>query len=268
MQVLHEFDGSAHSASFGWAVSELGDVDRDGVREAIVGEPFTDGGSTYVYSGRTGKLLYRFDGASGDYNGFSMADAGDANGDGVHDILIGSPGNDAGHVDLYSGKTGELLHRFVGAQTGDAFGWSVSSAGDVNRDGRTDVLIGASEAFSGAGPGYAQIYSGRSYALLRTLTGDTAGDQFGSGAGWTRDVNRDGVPDQIVGARDAGVGARGQVYVYSGKTGGRLLTIDASPHGDSLGSFFVAGIGDVNRDGTPDIYARPALPTRTSRRGR
>ena len=268
VQVLHEFDGSAHSASFGWAVSELGDVDRDGVREAIVGEPFTDGGSTYVYSGRTGKLLYRFDGASGDYNGFSMADAGDANGDGVHDILIGSPGNDAGHVDLYSGKTGELLHRFVGAQTGDAFGWSVSSAGDVNRDGRTDVLIGASEAFSGAGPGYAQIYSGRSYALLRTLTGDTAGDQFGSGAGWTRDVNRDGVPDQIVGARDAGVGARGQVYVYSGKTGGRLLTIDASPHGDSLGSFFVAGIGDVNRDGTPDIYARPALPTRTSRRGR
>src|ERR671937_887284 len=143
VQVLHEFDGSAHSASFGWAVSELGDVDRDGVREAIVGEPFTDGGSTYVYSGRTGKLLYRFDGASGDYNGFSMADAGDA--------------------------------------------------------------------------------------------------------------NRDGVPDQIFGARDAGVGARGQVYVYSGKTGGRLLTSDASPHGDSLGSFFVAGVGDVNRDGTPDI---------------
>src|SRR5919198_281708 len=173
-----------------------------------------------------------------------------------------------GHVDLYSGKTGELLHRFVGAQTGDAFGWSVSSAGDVNRDGRTDVLIGASEAFSAAGPGYAQIYSGRSYALLRKLTGDTAGDQFGSGAGWTRDVNRDGVPDQIVGARDAGVGARGQVYVYSGKTGGRLLTSDASPHGDSLGSFFVGGGGDVNRDGTPDIYARPALPTRTSRRGR
>src|SRR5919201_7026052 len=108
VQVLHEFDGSAHSASFGWAVSELGDVDRDGVREAIVGEPFTDGGSTYAYSGRTGKLLYCFDGASADYNGFSMADAGDANGDGVHDILIGSPGNDAGHVDLYSGKTGEL----------------------------------------------------------------------------------------------------------------------------------------------------------------
>jgi len=255
VQVLHEFDGTAHSSSFGWAVSELGDVDRDHVREAIVGEPFTNGGSTYVYSGRTGALLYRFDGAPGDLNGFSMADAGDVNGDRVHDILVGAPGNDAGHVDLYSGKTGALLHRFVGQHAGDTFGWSVSSAGDVDHDGRADILVGASQSMSGAGPGYAQIFSGRTYEPLRTLTGDSVGDQFGSAASWTRDVNRDGVPDQIIGARDAGAGARGQAYVYSGKTGARLLTIDASPHGDSFGSFFVAGVGDVNRDGTPDIYA-------------
>jgi hypothetical protein len=255
VQALQEFDGTTQSASFGWAVSELADVDGDHVKEAIVGEPFTGAGSTYVYSGRMGALLYRFDGASGDLNGFSMADAGDVNGDHVHDILVGAPGNDAGHVDLYSGETGVLLHRFTGEQAGDTFGWSVSSAGDVNHDGRAEVLIGASQSFNGAGPGYAQIYSGRSYGLLRTLTGDSLGDQFGSAASWTRDVNRDGVPDQIIGARDAGAGARGQAYVYSGKTGARLLTIDASPHGDSFGSFFVAGVGDVNRDGTPDIYA-------------
>jgi len=256
VQVLQEFDGTAGPGTdFGWAVSELGDVDGDHVEDAIVGEPFTDGGSTYVYSGRTGSLLYRFDGASGDYNGFSMADAGDVNDDRVHDILVGAPGNGAGHVDLYSGKTGELLHRFIGASAGDAFGWSVSSAGDVDRDHRADVLIGASQGFSGAGSGYASIYSGRTYELIRTLSGDRVGDQFGSGAASTRDVNRDHVPDQIVGARDAGDGARGQVYVYSGETGERLLTIDASSHGDSFGSFFVAGVGDVNRDGTPDIYA-------------
>ena len=255
VQVLQEFHGTAQSGSFGWAVSELGDVDGDHVKEAIVGEPFTGAGSTYVYSGRTGALLYRFDGASGDLNGFSMADAGDVNGDHVHDILVGAPGNDAGHVDLYSGETGVLLHRFTGEQAGDTFGWSVSSAGDVNHDGRADVLIGASQSFNGAGAGYAQIYSGRSYTLLRTLTGDSLGDQFGSAASWTRDLNRDGVPDQIIGARDAGAGARGEAYAYSGKTGARLLSIDASPHGDSFGSFFVAGVGDVNRDGTPDIYA-------------
>jgi FG-GAP repeat len=260
VRVLHEFDGTAGPGSyFGWAVSELGDVDGDHVDEAIVDEPFNgpDGatGSVFVYSGRDGHRLYRFDGVAGDWYGFAIADAGDVNGDHVHDILVGAPGNGAGHVDLYSGKTGELLHRFTGASVGDTFGWSVSSAGDVNGDHRADVLIGAPQALSGAGPGYASIYSGRTYELIRTVTGDAIGDQLGSGAGWTADVNRDRVPDQIVGARDAGAGDRGQVYVYSGKTGDRLLAIDASPNGDSLGSFFVAGVGDVNRDGTPDIYA-------------
>ena len=125
----------------------------------------------------------------------------------------------------------------------------------MNHDGRADVLIGASGYLAGTGTGYADIYSGRTYGLIRRLTGDASGDQFGSGAGWTRDVNRDGVADQIVGARNAGPGGRGRVYVYSGKSGARLFTIDAGPNGNSFGSFFVAGVGDVNRDGTPDIYA-------------
>ena len=259
VQVLYELDGASHSGSYGWAVSQLRDVNHDGATDFIVGEPF-DGpdfatGTTYVYSGRTGALLHRYDGEAGDWNGFAMADAGDTNGDGVHDFLVASPGNGAGHVDLYSGRTGGLLHRFTGSADGDTFGWSVSSAGDVNHDGRADVLIGASGYNAGTGTGYADLYSGRTYGLIRRLTGDATGDQFGSGAGWTRDVNRDGVADQIVGARNAGPGGRGRVYVYSGKSGARLFTIDAGPNGNSFGSFFVAGVSDVNRDGTPDIYA-------------
>jgi FG-GAP repeat protein len=261
VRVLQEFDsnGPAPAGSyFGWAVSELGDVDGDGVEEAIVGEPY-DGddaatGSTYVYSGRTGRPIYRFDGAPGDQLGFSMADAGDTNRDGVHDLLVGAPGNGPGHVDLYSGRTGALLHRFAGVSAGDAFGWSVSSAGDVDRDHHADVLIGAPQAFGAVGPGYATIYSGRTYEPIRTLAGDAVGDELGSGAGWSRDVDRDHVPDQIVGARDAGPGKRGRAYVYSGKTGERLFAIDASPQGGQLGSFFVAGVGDVNGDRTPDFY--------------
>jgi hypothetical protein len=261
VRVLQQFDsnGPAPAGSyFGWAVSELGDVDGDGVKDAIVGEPSngadTATGTTYVYSGRTGRLIYRFDGAAGDQNGFAMADAGDTNRDHVHDILVGSPGNGPGHVDLYSGKTGALLHSFTGASAGDAFGWSVSSAGDVDRDHHADVLIGAPQAFGAVGPGYATIYSGRSYEPIRTLTGDAVRNQFGSGAGWSRDVNHDHVADQIIGARNAGAGRRGQAYAYSGKTGARLFTIDASPQGGELGSFFVAGVGDVNGDRTPDFY--------------
>ena len=129
---------------------------------------------------------------------------------GVHDFLVGSPGGDpahAGHADLYSGKTGGLLHRFDGATAGDSFGWAVSSAGDVNHDGRPDIVVGAPQFWTGAGPGFAYIYSGRTYDLIRTLSGDVTGDQLGSGTGWTRDINHDGVPDQIIGARDAGEGA-------------------------------------------------------------
>ena len=261
VRVLHQFDGAGPPATayFGWAVSELRDVDGDHVTDAIVGEAYSGAdhgtGTTWVYSGRTGRLIYRFDGAPGDNNGFSIADAGDTNGDHVHDILVGSPGNGAGHVDLYSGRTGALLHRFEGTQAGDAFGWSVSSAGDVDGDHRADVLIGAPQAFGAVGPGYAVIYSGRTYQPIRTLTGDVVRDRLGSGAGWTRDVNHDGVSDQILGAAHAGSGRHGQAYVYSGRTGERLVTIDASPHGFNLGSFFVAGVGDVNRDGTPDVYA-------------
>jgi len=261
VHVLHQFDGAgpAGTAFFGWAVSELGDVDGDHVGEAIVGEPFNgpnnDSGSTYVFSGHTGRLLYRFDGAPGDWNGFAMADAGDTDGDGVDDILVGSPHNGRGHVDLYSGHTGLLLHRFKGAQAGDSFGWSVSSAGDVDHDGHADVLIGATQLIAGAGTGYAVIESGRTYRPIRKLDGEENGDQFGSGAGWTHDVDRDGIPDQIVGARDAGPGDRGRVYVFSGRTGAQLFAIDATRHGHDFGSFFVAGVGDVNGDGTPDLYA-------------
>jgi hypothetical protein len=255
VQVLHEFSGPAKSASYGWAGSPLRDVDRDGADELIVGEPFTDTGSAYVYSGRTGSLLYRVDGAAGDWTGFSMADAGDTNGDGTHDFLVGSPGNGSGHADLYSGRSGALLHRFAAGSDGDSFGWAVSSAGDVDRDGRPDVLIGASGYASGTGPGFAYLYSGRTYELIRTLAGSRDRDQFGSGVGWTRDVDRDGVADQIIGARNAGEGRRGTVSVYSGRTGTMLYTIDATPQGGQFGSFFVSGAGDVNRDGTPDIYA-------------
>jgi len=85
VQVLYELDGASHSGSYGWAVSQLRDVNHDGATDFIVGEPF-DGpdfatGTTYVYSGRTGALLHRYDGEAGDWNGFAMADAGDTNGD-------------------------------------------------------------------------------------------------------------------------------------------------------------------------------------------
>jgi hypothetical protein len=259
VRVLFQLEGETPGALYAWAVSELGETSVKHGADFIVGEPFNgpnfDRGSAYVHEGRTGRLIYRFDGADGDWLGFAIADAGDVNGDRGHDILVGAPGSGAGHVDLYSGRTGKLLHRFEGEHDGDFFGWAVSSAGDVDRDGRSDILIGAAAFLHPDRPGSAYVYSGRTYAPIRKLIGAVNGDMFGSGTGWTADVNHDGVPDQLVGARNAGEGQRGQVYMYSGKTGKRLFTVDASPAGAQFGSFFVAGIGDVNSDGTPDFYA-------------
>ena len=90
---------------------------------------------------------------------------------------------------------------------------------------------------------------------MRVLATGAIGDRFGAATDWTADVNGDHVPDQIVGAPDAGGGQAGAAYVFSGRNGRLLRTIAAGPSGGDLGWFFVAGVGDVNGDRVPDIYA-------------
>src|SRR4051812_20619033 len=140
VRVLYTIQGmtppnNCNTACFGWAGSELGDVDRDRTGDWITSEPFTPNGSTYVYSGRTGRELYRFDGAvAGASQGYAIADAGDVDRDHVTDILTTAPGDGPGHVYVYSGRTGRLIHDLVGENVGDFFGSAVASAGDVDRD--------------------------------------------------------------------------------------------------------------------------------------
>ena len=266
VKVLYTLQGTTppnncNTACFGWAGSELGDVDRDGAGEVITSEPFTTNGSTYVYSGRTGRPLYRFDGAvAGAAQGYAIADAGDVNGDHVTDILTTAPGDGAGHVYVYSGRTGQLIHDLTGVNPGDFFGSAVSSAGDVDRDHRADILVGAERnAEVALNSGRAYVFSGRTGKLIRELHVGDQGDLFGSAVDWTEDVNRDHVPDHIVGARGGGLvgpgNGPGHVYVFSGRTGALLFEIPAVASSVDLGYFFVAGVGDVNRDKTPDIYA-------------
>src|SRR3954468_14806106 len=165
---------------FGWAVSPLADVDHDGAAEAIIGEPGFDQGTTWVLSGATGRVLRRFDGQPGDENGYAIADAGDTNRDGFNDIISGAPrqtGDTPGHAYLYSGRDGSLQHAFAGEQTGDSFGAAVSSAGDVDRDGRPDLLIGAP---GHAGGGLASVYSGRTYAPLYRIPAPDPAHAFGA----------------------------------------------------------------------------------------
>ncbi|MGH3058554.1 MAG: FG-GAP-like repeat-containing protein [Gaiellaceae bacterium] len=256
VEVLHTLSGTNPGAFYGWAVSELGDVDGDSRTDLIVGEPFTGTGTTWVYSGRTGDLLYRLDGASGDQQGYAIADAGDTDGDGVPDIVSGAPGVGRGSVYLYSGATGRLLHRFSRGRDGDFFGAAVAGAGDVNRDGHADVLVGATMSDGGGrDSGRAYLFSGRTYELIRKLDAGDEGDLFGSATDWTPDLNGDGRPELIVGAQNARPTTGGKAYVFSSRNGRRLFAITPPASAVEFGSFFVAGVGDVNGDGTGDVYA-------------
>jgi hypothetical protein len=258
VHVMHTFHGptTGKGALFGWAVSGLRDVNGDGVTDIVIGE--VDGGSNmrgrvWVYSGRTGKLLFRRSGRAGEQNGYAIADAGDVNGDGLPDVISGAPGqaNDVGHAYVYSGATGRTIARLRGHRHGDGFADAVSGVGDVNGDGVPDLLVGAPGTAKTAGHAY--VISGRTHRVIRVLSAHRRGDLFGDGTAQTGDLNGDGVDDLIVGASGVTAG-HGAAYVYSGRTGTRLLRIRGERGNAAFGQFFVAGVGDLNGDGVPDLY--------------
>jgi len=254
--VLHTFEGDSGLDEFGIAVSGAGDVNGDGRADLIVGafsddSNGTNSGFARVLSGIDGSTLYTFNGNSGNRLGQSVSSAGDINGDGHADLIVGAPRNilggvNAGSVSVISGIDGSTLYDFFG-NTGDQFGGSVSEAGDVNGDGVDDLIVGAFD-------GYAQVISGIDGSTLYTFTGDDSDDAFGRSVSGVGDINGDGWDDLIVGAGlDDNNGANsGSARLFSGFDGSTLFTFDGDNAGDIFGRS-VSGIGDVNGDGLPDF---------------
>src|SRR5262249_45362141 len=147
--------GAAAGDGFGTAVAGVGDVNGDGKGDFLVGAPYsdtggTDAGSAYLYSGANGSLLAQRNGAAaGDHFGAALAGAGDADGDGIPDLLVAAPAaspggrSGAGSAYLYSGADGHLLFQRDGAAAQVALGTSVTGAGDVDGDGRADFALGS-----------------------------------------------------------------------------------------------------------------------------
>jgi hypothetical protein len=247
---------------FGRHVAGVGDVNHDGYDDIIVGAPANDAGGkgagrAYVYSGKDGSLLLTLTGEhAGDSFGASVGGYADAK----HTVIVvGAPtagANHHGRAFVYESLSTTPTFVVDADATGGAFaGMFVSVPGDLNGDGIPDVYVSDwSNGAKGPSTGRIYVYSGKDGRPLYTLTGETAGDGFGSSPAVAGDVDGDGVPDLIVGAwQYAGAAiSGGRAYLYSGKDGHLIKTFTCRTPGDTFG-FDAVAVGDVDGDGTIDF---------------
>lgn len=241
--IIHALHGENIGDGYGWVGAALGDLDGDGVDDFATTAPFYGGdsanGKIYRYSGKSGALLHEATGVEGNRLGYSISTAGDFDQDGTPDYLVGGSGP-ANRIVVYSGADHMVLHEQTSpAGVRENFGVSVAGGGDSNGDGQVDLL------------------SGSDGAILWAQVGETPQGMLGSGLGLVGDVNDDGVPDYVTAAPGAGDNGLGEAYLLSGVDGAVLFTLKPAAEassGGTFGTFFASGAGDVNADGTPDIF--------------
>ena len=287
-------DGVQAGDFLGYSFAKAGDLNHDGIADSIVSAPSggTFPGTAYVVYGKpeglphpldlsalTGAVDgFRIDGAvENGQLGASAGAAGDVNGDGIADVIVGAPGESAAYVIF--GRNGSGFADSLGVSNLDGsngfriggvlngrLGYSVAGAGDVNGDGLADVVIG--NGAPNLGVGYVLFGTGGGFAANVDVAALNGGNGFalagaGSNQGYFQvggagDVNGDGFADPIVGSPNAAA-----AYVIFGRsTFGAtvgLNTLEGSngfqisgPASSWLGSG-VAGAGDMNGDGIDDV---------------
>lgn len=276
----------AFGDNLGISVSSAGDVNADGFDDVLIGArgndtPGIQAGRVYLFLGPIHGQLDATDadaiisGAPFEEVGRDVAPAGDLDGDGFDDILLGTA---AFSEDVTEGQAfvfyGPIAgHRtsasaeaiITGTFTSEDLGASVASAGDVNQDGLPDIILGAPHfPLKSQGPGRAYVFYGPVFGALSAasadaiLFGEAINDSFGTSVAPAGDVNADGIDDVVVGAEQIFTNnGTGKAYLFLGPLSGPIQasTADAILLGQASKDLFgtsVAG-GDVSGDGFSDV---------------
>ncbi len=263
-QRLDRWTGETSGSFYGESLASLGDINADGLDDFVVGSPRLDvgtlgsAGRVYAKSGFDGSVIHSWDGHFSKANfGKDVDCAGDVNGDGIDDIIVGAIGDLStvpGYVRVFSGADGSLLHHIDAPKLGDNFGREVCTVGDVNLDGYPDFAIASRPKVMGVQNHTVGVYSGFDASVLHQMTG-TGINQFGFTLAPCPDLNQDQIPDLLIGAPRTPVNATkdaGAAYAYSGADGSQLLQWTGSQPGEYFG-FCIIYAGDLNGDGIGEI---------------
>ncbi len=255
---------------FGAAIAAVGFANHDTLGDFVIGAPTaaSSAGEVSVIAGdcehwivgeAPSPALYRYEGAPGVSLGYDVARAGDVNGDGLADFIIGAPTNFSlppGTAEVRSGQDGTLIHLLSPGGAQWSFGQAVDSPGDVNGDGVADLVVGEPLANSiGFQRGYVYLISGSNGQTLIRVAGDSDQDALGGSIGAAGDVNNDGIVDYIAGASADDTGGffnNGSAIVYSGANSSILWIHSGLASSDFAGAS-VGGAGDVDLDGHDDV---------------